>query len=123
MRKQKEVVVNGDKYLITQFGAIKGMRLGKAVARAVLPAVSQIFGEDGVDTVNIMESVAENLDKIDENVIVELLSETSKNKMSIDFDNEFSGNYYTLFMLVWEVIEFNFSDLLFQAAPAEEHEE
>lgn len=123
MRKQKETIINGNKYLITQFGAIQGLRLGKSVARILLPAMSSVFGGEDVDTSKMMETVAENLDKLDEDVVVELLSSTYKNKKAIDFDSEFSGNYYTLFLLLWEVIEFNFSDLLFQEAPAEEAED
>ncbi len=123
MRKQKETVVNGNKYLITQFGGIQGLRLGKSVAKILLPALSSVFSQEEADTGRIMEAVAENLDKLDEDTIVELLSETHKNKQVIDFDSEFAGNYYTLFLLLWEVIEFNFSDLLFQMAPAEETEE
>lgn len=119
MRKQKEVEINGSKYLMTQFGAKQGVKLGKKVAKIALPAVAAIYGGD--ETTNeyaipiMMEVVSENLDHLDEDTIQELLSSTTKSNYAINFDDEFAGNYVTLFKLLWEVVQFNFADF-FQLA-------
>ncbi len=62
-----------------------------------------------------MDVVAENLDHLDESTIEELLSSTTKNNYAINFDDEFAGNYLTLGKLLWEIVNFNFSDF-FQLA-------
>lgn len=120
MREQKKVTVNGDDYLITQFGARKGVKLGKKVARVILPAVGKVFQEGSQETNfgNILETVADNLDELDDHTIEELLSETTHRNMNIDFDNHFAGNYGGLFLLLWEVIQFNFEDV-FQIVPGD----
>lgn len=118
MRQQKQVEVNGNTYLITQFGGRQGLKLGKKVARVILPAVGKVFQEDSEQATfgNILETVAENLDELDDRTIEELLSETHFNKAAIDFDTHFAGNYSGLFLLLWEVIQFNFQDV-FQIVP------
>lgn len=123
MREQKEVFIGNDKYLIQQFGAVKGFRIGKKVGRVMLPVISKAFGEEEASMADLMDIVAENIDYIDEETIIELVSETTKNKQMIDFDNEFAGNYMTLFKLIWEIIQFNFSDLLFSQPLEEETQE
>jgi hypothetical protein len=70
----------------------------------------------------LMEVVSENLDYLDDATIQELLSSTTKNNYAIDFDNEFAGNYMTLFNLLWEVVQFNFSDF-FQVAQGDTGQE
>ena len=120
MKQQKEVIIGNDKYLIEQFGAVKGFRVGKKVGKVMLPVISKAFGEEEASMADLMSIVAENIDSIDEDTVMELLSETYKNKQSINFDTEFAGNYMTLFKLLWEVIQFNFSDLLFMQPPEEE---
>lgn len=117
MRQQKEIELNGDKYQLTQFGARQGIKLGKKVARLLLPALAAVYSENQEDfeLAAALEVVGENLDHLDDATIQELLSSVTKNKYAIDFDNEFAGNYMTLFKLLWEVIQFNFSDLFSMA--------
>jgi len=113
MREQKQVEINGDNFLITQFPARKGIKLGKKVAKVVLPAIGKMYGEEDkeVNLGDMFEVVAENLDELDDKTIEELLSETTVNKYTIDVDNYFAGNYGTLFQLLWEIVEFNFSSV------------
>lgn len=118
MRKQKEVVINDQKYLVTQFGAKQGVKLGKKVAKIALPAVAAVYGDESTGEFAIpilMEVVSENLDYLDDDTIQELLSATTKNNYTINFDDEFAGNYLTLFKLLWEIVQFNFADF-FQLA-------
>ena len=112
MIEQKEVTIKGDKYLITQFGGIKGVKLGKRVGRVLLPIIGTIYTEDGeVSLPKVLETVAENLDYLDEQLIMELMSSVTKNGVALDFDKEFAGNYDTLFKLLQAVVEFNFQSL------------
>lgn len=113
MIEQKEVTIKGDKYLITQFGGIKGVKYGKRVAKIILPIMGVVFsGEDEDRNIgNIMNVVVDNIDQLDEQLIQELLANVSKNGTSINFDAEFAGNYDTMFTLLQEVIEFNFQSL------------
>lgn len=113
MREQKQVEINGDTYLITQFPARKGIRIGKKVAKIILPAIGKMYGGDEkeLNLGDMFEVIAENLDELDDKTIDELLSETTVNKYTIDADNLFAGNYGTLFLLLWEIIEFNFSSV------------
>ncbi len=111
MRQQKEVEINGNKYQITQFGAREGWKLGKHVAKIMLPVMSKYYSEDGVDFGELMEAIAENLDQLDDKTIDSLLSQTTVNKYAINFDDHFAGNYATLLTLLWEIIIFNFSSI------------
>jgi len=114
--EQKEVTIKNDKYQIQQFPGRKGLKLGKKVAKVALPAIGKAFSEDENSSMgSLMEVVADHLDDLDDETIFELLSYTTKNKMQIDFDKEFAGNYRTLCVLLWEIVQFNFSDLFFEA--------
>jgi len=120
MREQKQVEIDGDTFLITQFGAKKGVKLGKKVAKVMLPAIGKMYGgEDEVNFGDMLEVIAEHLDELDEQTIEELLSETTVNKYAIDYDNYFAGNYGVLFQLLWEIISVNFQDV-FSALPGTE---
>lgn len=113
MRQQKEVEVNGDKYQITQFGARQGIKLGRKVAKVILPALATAYkGDEEPNLADLMESAVEHIDDLDDKTIEELLSLTTKNKFQIDFDDEFAGKYGSLINLLWEIISFNFADFL-----------
>lgn len=117
MRDQKEIEINGDKYLLTQFGGRQGLKLGKKVAKLVLPTLGALYSEDSeeMDIAVAADVIADHLDELDDQTILELLSSVTKNKYNLNVDDEFAGNYLTMFKLLWEVISFNFSDL-FQMA-------
>ena len=112
MREQKSVTIDGYDYLITQFGARKGVKLGKKVGRVILPAIAKIYDSSNeFDISAVIQAVAENLDELEEETIEELLSETTCNKYAIDFDKHFAGKYSSLFKLLWEIIDFNFASI------------
>lgn len=117
MRDTKEITIKDNKYQITQFGGRQGLRLGKKVAKVMLPALAAAYKEGSAEPSlgDLLKAAAGHLDDIDEKTIEELLSLTTKNKFAIDFDNEFAGDYGTLLTLLWEVISFNFADFLQEA--------
>ncbi len=116
MREQKQVEIDGYTYLINQFGARKGIKLGKKVSKVILPAISKIYGseETEMNLGAVLEAIADHIDELDDHTIEELLSETTVNKYQIDFDSHFAGRYSALFKLLWEVVEFNFQDVFSQ---------
>lgn len=122
MRDQKTVTIDGNEYLITQFGARKGVKIGKKVSKLILPAVSKIYADDQQEfnLGSVLEAIAEHIDELDENTIEELLSETTVNKYAIDFDKHFAGRYASLFKVLWEIIEFNFQDVFSAVAEGTE---
>jgi hypothetical protein len=116
MRQQKEVTIKGNKYQITQFGGRQGIKLGRKVAKVVLPALAAAYKDsEQPNLADIMEVAVDHVDDLDDNTIMELLSLTTKNKFEIDFDNEFAGKYGVLLQLLWEIITFNFADFLDEA--------
>lgn len=117
MINQKTVTINGDDYLITQFGARQGWKLGKKVAKIMLPVMSKVYSDDEAEGGfgAMMETIAAHLDEIDDKTVDELLSQVTVNKYPLDFDKQFAGNYDGLLLLLWEVIEFNFSSIFTMA--------
>lgn len=113
MREQKQVTIDGYDYLITQFGARKGVKLGKKCSKVILPAIAKVYGDESqeMNLGSVLEAIADHIDDLDEATIEELLSETTCNKYALDFDKHFAGRYSALFKLLWEVIEFNFQDV------------
>ncbi len=113
MQEQRTVTIGGNDYLIHQFGARKGWKLGKKVAKVMLPAMANLYSEDGEggSFADMMGSIAEHLDDLDDQTIDELLSNVTVNKYQLDWDKHFTGKYGDLLHLLWEVIEFNFSDI------------
>jgi hypothetical protein len=116
MREQKEVTVNGNDYILNQFGAIEGLKYQKALAQVILPALSEISKagvEDESNAISIaMSKLAENIDKVDERMIEAMVSRgATKNSVAINFDNDFSGKYMELFQLLKEIVLFNFGSV------------
>ncbi len=108
---QKQVTILGTEYLITHFPAMRGTRVLKQLTKILGPALVQMQG-DGQDKIgNAMNALFENLDQGVEQLIVELVSTCSKGSVGINFDMEFAGEYDKLFLLVREVIEFNFGSV------------
>lgn len=116
MREQKTVTIDGQDYLLHQFGAIEGLKYQKALAQVLLPAIAEItkggeMSEESAVSIG-MTKLAENIDKVDERMIEAMVVRgATKNNMSINFDNEFAGKYMQLFQLVKEIVLFNFGSV------------
>lgn len=116
--KQKIVHVGDESYVITPFLTSKGLRikhklvkyLGTSLEKALVASEQE---EDKEST--LLGIIAEVFMEIPEDQYIELikdvLSNVTKNGMSVDFDKEFALNYANLFKLLKEVIEFNYNDL------------
>lgn len=114
MRKQTTVDVKGESYLLTQFSATQGLKYQKILAKIILPAwaAAAQTSEEKPAMAALLEKVAENLDQLDVGFIKEfILAGSTKNTITIDFDNEFAGEYDKLYMLFFEIVRFNFGNV------------
>lgn len=115
--KQKNVTVNGSEYMITQLGAIKGTRVLKEVTKLVGPAFAKLQTKDaagqGGTLGDALGILFENLDNANiEGIIMELANTVTKpNGSAITFDMEFAGEYDKLYLVLKEVMEFNFGSV------------
>lgn len=108
MIQQKTVVIKGDSYVLTHLSATKGIKTLKQIVKLVGPAIAV---QDG-GLMGALGKLFENLDSVDvESLIRELVNSASKGSVAINFDTEFAGEYDKLFMLVKEVVEFNFGSV------------
>lgn len=109
MIEQKIVNVNGTDYMLTQFGGLQGLKLGKQLIKLIGPAFSSLQSEGGI--AKALELLFDSLDDNTEKLIVDLVSGASKNGVAINFNLEFAGQYDTLFLLVKEIVEFNYGSV------------
>lgn len=125
MREQKEVTISGNNYLLHQFGAMEGLKYQKALAQVLLPAIAEItkageMSEESAISIG-MAKLADNIDKVDERMIEAMVTRgATKNNMAINVDNEFAGKYMELFLLVKEIILFNFGSVFTMLGSGEE---
>lgn len=106
---QKHVTILGTEYLLTHFPAMRGTRVLKQLTKLIGPSLASLQG--GGDLGAALNILFDNLDQNVEQLIVELVSTASKGSVGINFDMEFAGEYDKLFLLVKEVVEFNFGSV------------
>lgn len=109
MIQQKTVTVLGQDYLLTHIPAIRGTRMLKRIVKLVGPAMATFQKEQ--DLGGAMQALFDSLDDGLEALLVELVSSASKGSVAISFDNEFAGEYDRLFLLVQEIVEFNYGSV------------
>jgi len=96
--------------MITHFPALRGTRVLKQLTKLIGPSFATLQG--GGDLGAALNILFENLDQNVEQLIVELVGSCSKgNGVGLNFDMEFAGEYDKLFLLVKEVVEFNFGSV------------
>ncbi|MFC9007808.1 phage tail assembly chaperone [Streptomyces microflavus] len=109
--QQKTATVKGTEYLLSSFPTGRGMVVLKQLGQLAGPAVAAVEN-GGVSA--LISAVMQNLEAIDvENLSKQIVSgATTKSGMPLQFDVEFSGEYDRLFMLMKEVVEFNYGSVL-----------
>lgn len=106
---QKTVTIKDTQYMLTHFPAMRGTRVLKQLTVLVGPSLASMQGGGTIaDALNLL---FDNLDSNVEQLIVELVSTATKGNVAINFDMEFAGEYDKLFLLVKEVVEFNFGSV------------
>lgn len=108
--QQKNVSILGTDYMLTQLPAIRGVKVLKQLTKIVGPSVAALQGE-GDKVKMALEALFDNLDGPVEELIVALVQTATKANMPINFDMEFAGEYDKLFLLVKEIVEFNYGSV------------
>ena len=125
--KQKNVTITTergrDDYLLSTIPASRGFALKVKLGKLLAPAFQAI--ETNVDAkgnaeVNIIPAVVELCEKMDSHdvlpMVKELVASAGKGSGTINFDTEFAGEYDKLYLLLKEIIEFNFGSVFTLAA-------
>lgn len=108
--KQKTVTVLGQDYMLTQFPAIRGTKVLKQLTKLIGPSFAAMQGSaNEADKMKLaLDTLFDNLDGPVEDLLVVLVQSATKGNVAINFDMEFAGEYDRLFLLVKEIVEFNF---------------
>lgn len=112
MLEQREVEVEGDKYLLTMFTTTKGLeyqrKIGKIIAPIFGAALKNAEAGQYQAVGEALDKVPNALDNIDPEFIKELITNgATKGSMAINFDQEFAGKYVKMFKLFKEILQFN----------------
>lgn len=124
MIETKEKEINGCKYTCTQMTARRALRMQAKLLKLFGASLAQIFlpGEQtplsGLafskdEVIKALQSLASELSEhVFDNLVVELLKDVRKDGIELTenvIDLEFAGDLYTLFEVVFFVLEVNFS--------------
>lgn len=120
--KQNIVDVDGSKYVINAFKGEKGFKIKTEIMQLAAPSIGDLFKfqkeEDGSElkeSGDVIQSLAKLIssstsDKIFA-LIKNIISEVERDGNKINFDDEFSCNYFALYKLIYEVLLFNYKDV------------
>ena len=127
MIEQKRVDINGVEYTLNTIVATKALALQPSIMKLIGRSLVAFFdGQDGsaktpADVAKlegevmkkIVDTLIEDVEKVN---IVDLAKNliacgATKGTMTINFDNEFSGNLGTLYKLLFAIIKMNFLDV------------
>ncbi len=118
-REEKEVLIKNSKgedskFVMVQYDALSGLKYQRKLLRILGPsfiAAQQSTQENFL--VSIVEKFLENLDQVEPEFIKELVLRGSfkEGRVTINFDNDFAGEYMVLYTLVQELVMFNFKDV------------
>jgi len=130
MIEQKRVDINGVEYTLNTIVATKALALQPSIMKLIGRSLVAFFeGNDGsaktAEAVaklegevmkKIVDTLIEDVEKVN---IVDLAKNliaygATKGTMSINFDNEFTGNLGTLYKLLFAIIKMNFLDVFIQ---------
>ena len=109
--QQKEVNILGETYLLTQFPGMTGLKLGKQLIKTLGPSFAVLSAGEASSITGALNILFENLDDNSEALIIALVSSATKGTMAINFNTEFAGSYDKLFLLVKEIVEFNYGSV------------
>jgi len=130
MFKQKEVLIGSTQYTINTLSATKALTLQPKVMKLVGRSLIEFMSVKPSETEEqeqaieadvlgrIAEVFLEDLEKIDIAALAKELIESCvfKGSVSLNFDNEFTGNLASLYRLLFEVVKFNYLDVFLNLA-------
>lgn len=112
--EQKELVLKEKTYVITKYPATRGVKYFNLLRKVFAPAfIKASQSKDGITFIQLFESISDNLDAIDETIVQEMVC-TAIGMMPQAYDFEFSGNYFTLFELLKQILIFNYNDVFIE---------
>lgn len=104
----KEVTINGSTFSIEHFGGKKGIPLMRRVIQLVSPVLHVFYQAHQENDVPVMLGcAAEVIGHFEDDLIENILANTTKDKYMINIDRDFADEYDTLILLILEVIKFN----------------
>lgn len=118
-RLEKEVIVkdkDGDdqKFVLIQFDALTGIGHKKKLLKLLVPSfiASQQATQETV-VVDVLEKFMENIDDVDPLFLKDLIRSGAykEGRVTINFENDFAGNYMMLYTLIQEIVMFNYIDV------------
>lgn len=131
MKRTHEFAIDGVTYASTHYVASRGFRLLVRLAKVASEPMARIAniavnGAKGLDTEVDPELIAAAISALTSSVtedesltlVHEILHSTLRNNQPINFDIDFSGNYFHLFKVLKEVISFQYADFLAKSPPA-----
>lgn len=114
---QHNVTVKDVDYIINAFKGKQGFLLKARLLKVISPALAALRGTaEDADMVSIITAVvSEVVNRIDEgetlDLIIELLSNVYKGSVKVNFDTEFAQNYSAIYLLLAEVVKYNYKDV------------
>ena len=114
---QHNVTIKDVDYIINAFKGKQGFLLKAKLLKVISPALAALRGtaEDADMVAIITAVVSEVVSRIDESetldLIIELLSNVYKGSVKLDFDKEFTQNYSAIYLLLAEVVKYNYKDV------------
>lgn len=120
-REEKEITLTGkkgeQKFILKQYDAFKGIAYQRKLIKILAPsfvAIQESVAKENANFVAVaVEKFVENIDQVEPAFIKELVLQGAfkEGRVTINFENDFAGNYAVLFMLIKEIVLFNFDDL------------
>jgi hypothetical protein len=127
-REEKEITLQGkkgeQKFILKQYNAFKGLAYQRKLVKILQPSFTAMIeasntkeAKDKPEGVGLeaiaLQKFMENIDQVEPAFLKELVVEGAwkEGRVTINFENDFAGNYGVLFSLIAELIIFNFSDL------------
>lgn len=111
----REILVDGQKYNVTQFSASKGMKLLTRLVKILgEPMASFLSNPDAQQEQAFQVALGSLSDKLDEDVVLntvkELVDSVSTSEGPIQFDLHFAGRFGHLFKVLGEVLKIQYGD-------------
>lgn len=120
---RKVVTVGDSEYEIQAFPATKGIRIFKNLAKLIGPALQALSEAKDEDDASVM-AISALMNSMDDVAVDELMqnlmSGVTKEKMALNFDTEFMADYGKLVKLAQEVVALNWGSLFNVLGTAEE---
>ncbi len=120
-REEKEITLTGkkgeQKFILKQYDAFKGITYQRKLIKILAPSFVAMQEEAAKENANFLsvalEKFVENIDQVEPAFLKEIVVQGAfkEGRVSINFENDFAGNYGVLFLLIKEIVVFNFEDL------------